>query len=108
MVRAIVGEFFSPSKTAACPPALHSDSNSILIDPLAVSRPADSLCYIKCPLHTVIKLVPVAYGCKYDYVVLPVEAVNTHRDKPQVINTNFIKRTSLKWNELNAVRDNRK
>lgn len=53
----------------------------------------DSLCYIKCPLHTVIKLVPVAYGCKSDYIGLPVEAVNTHREKPQVISP-FIKKSS--------------
>ncbi|XP_056158053.1 6-phosphofructo-2-kinase/fructose-2,6-bisphosphatase [Lampris incognitus] len=38
--------------------------------------------YLKCPLHTVLKLTPVAYGCKVESVFLNIEAVNTHRDKP--------------------------
>jgi len=46
---------------------------------------ADSLCYINCPLHSVIKLTPIAYGCELQLVHLPVEAVNTHRNKPQHI-----------------------
>lgn len=40
--------------------------------------------YLKCPLHTVLKLTPVAYGCKVESVYLNVEAVNTHRDRPEV------------------------
>ncbi|MEE6526998.1 hypothetical protein FKM82_028006, partial [Ascaphus truei] len=40
--------------------------------------------YLKCSLHTVLKLTPVAYGCKVESISLNVEAVNTHRDKPQV------------------------
>ncbi|KAF3860931.1 hypothetical protein F7725_001186, partial [Dissostichus mawsoni] len=43
---------------------------------------SDELPYLKCPLHTVLKLTPVAYGCKVESVFLNVEAVNTHRDKP--------------------------
>ncbi|XP_031421906.1 6-phosphofructo-2-kinase/fructose-2,6-bisphosphatase 1 isoform X2 [Clupea harengus] len=39
--------------------------------------------YLKCPLHTVLKLTPVAYGCKVESVFLNVEAVNTHRDRPE-------------------------
>uniref|UniRef100_A0A673ZUS9 6-phosphofructo-2-kinase/fructose-2,6-biphosphatase 4b n=1 Tax=Salmo trutta TaxID=8032 RepID=A0A673ZUS9_SALTR len=39
--------------------------------------------YLKCPLHTVLKLTPVAYGCKVESVWLNVEAVNTHRDRPE-------------------------
>ncbi|XP_073446970.1 6-phosphofructo-2-kinase/fructose-2,6-bisphosphatase 1 isoform X2 [Dendrobates tinctorius] len=38
--------------------------------------------YLKCPLHTVLKLTPVAYGCKVESIYLNVEAVNTHREKP--------------------------
>ncbi|XP_014348046.1 6-phosphofructo-2-kinase/fructose-2,6-bisphosphatase 2 isoform X1 [Latimeria chalumnae] len=43
---------------------------------------AAELPYLKCPLHTVLKLTPVAYGCKVETIFLNVEAVNTHRDKP--------------------------
>ncbi|XP_066436750.1 6-phosphofructo-2-kinase/fructose-2,6-bisphosphatase 1 isoform X2 [Eleutherodactylus coqui] len=38
--------------------------------------------YLKCPLHTVLKLTPVAYGCKVESIYLNIEAVNTHREKP--------------------------
>ncbi|XP_042303410.1 6-phosphofructo-2-kinase/fructose-2,6-bisphosphatase 4-like, partial [Sceloporus undulatus] len=49
-----------------------------------LDKPAEKLPYLKCPLHTVLKLTPVAYGCKVESIFLNVEAVNTHRDKPQV------------------------
>uniref|UniRef100_A0A8C2WF34 6-phosphofructo-2-kinase/fructose-2,6-bisphosphatase 2 n=1 Tax=Cyclopterus lumpus TaxID=8103 RepID=A0A8C2WF34_CYCLU len=38
--------------------------------------------YMKCPLHTILKLTPVAYGCKVEMFYLNVESVNTHRDRP--------------------------
>uniref|UniRef100_A0A667XDU4 6-phosphofructo-2-kinase/fructose-2,6-biphosphatase 3 n=1 Tax=Myripristis murdjan TaxID=586833 RepID=A0A667XDU4_9TELE len=41
--------------------------------------------YLKCPLHTVLKLTPVAYGCKVESIYLNVEAVNTHRDRPEEV-----------------------
>ncbi|XP_048467956.1 6-phosphofructo-2-kinase/fructose-2,6-bisphosphatase 2 isoform X4 [Rhincodon typus] len=47
-----------------------------------MDKGADQLPYLKCPLHTVLKLTPVAYGCKMESVYLNVEAVNTHRDRP--------------------------
>ncbi|TMS16979.1 6-phosphofructo-2-kinase/fructose-2,6-bisphosphatase 2 [Larimichthys crocea] len=47
-----------------------------------LDKSADDLPYLKCPLHTVLKLTPVAYGCKVDMFDLKVEAVNTHRDRP--------------------------
>ncbi|XP_061112858.1 6-phosphofructo-2-kinase/fructose-2,6-bisphosphatase 2-like isoform X1 [Conger conger] len=47
-----------------------------------LDKSADNLPYLKCPLHTVLKLTPVAYGCKVDTFDLNVAAVNTHRDKP--------------------------
>ncbi|XP_062247561.1 6-phosphofructo-2-kinase/fructose-2,6-bisphosphatase 2-like isoform X1 [Platichthys flesus] len=47
-----------------------------------LDKGADDLPYLKCPLHTVLKLTPVAYGCKVDMFDLKVEAVNTHRDRP--------------------------
>ncbi|XP_036389163.1 6-phosphofructo-2-kinase/fructose-2,6-bisphosphatase 1-like isoform X1 [Megalops cyprinoides] len=47
-----------------------------------LDKSAEELPYLKCPLHTVLKLTPVAYGCKVESIFLNVEAVNTHRDKP--------------------------
>lgn len=69
----------------------------------------EELPYIKCPLHTVLKLTPMAYGewsrpfqglpsgpsslltfalfhpgCKVESVYLGVDSVNTHRDRPEV------------------------
>ena len=43
----------------------------------------EELPYLEVPLHTVIKLTPVAYGCKVDYINLGVPAVSTHR-RPKV------------------------
>lgn len=56
------------------------DTNSIHI-----SCYPDEMSYLKCPLHTVLKLTPVAYGCKVESIFLNVEAVNTHRDRPEVM-----------------------
>uniref|UniRef100_A0A4W6CT53 6-phosphofructo-2-kinase/fructose-2,6-bisphosphatase 2 n=1 Tax=Lates calcarifer TaxID=8187 RepID=A0A4W6CT53_LATCA len=47
-----------------------------------LDKSAEDLPYMKCPLHTVLKLTPVAYGCKVEMFYLNVEAVNTHRDRP--------------------------
>ncbi|XP_018424638.1 PREDICTED: 6-phosphofructo-2-kinase/fructose-2,6-bisphosphatase 1 isoform X2 [Nanorana parkeri] len=47
-----------------------------------LDKTAEELPYLKCPLHTVLKLTPVAYGCKVESIYLNVEAVNTHREKP--------------------------
>uniref|UniRef100_I3KJY5 6-phosphofructo-2-kinase/fructose-2,6-bisphosphatase 2 n=1 Tax=Oreochromis niloticus TaxID=8128 RepID=I3KJY5_ORENI len=49
-----------------------------------LDKGADDLPFLKCPLHTVLKLTPVAYGCKVDVFDLGVEAINTHRDRPLV------------------------
>lgn len=45
---------------------------------------SDELPYLEVPLHTIIKLTPVAYGCKVEHIRLPIEAVDTHRPKPKV------------------------
>lgn len=45
----------------------------------------EELPYLEVPLHTIIKLTPVAYGCKVEHIQLPIEAVDTHRPKPEVI-----------------------
>lgn len=44
----------------------------------------EELPYLRVPLHTVIKLTPVAYGCEMEQFQLPVAAVDTHREKPKV------------------------
>ena len=44
---------------------------------------SDELPYLRVPLHTVIKLTPVAYGCRVEKFDLKVPAVNTHREKPK-------------------------
>ncbi|XP_064198694.1 6-phosphofructo-2-kinase/fructose-2,6-bisphosphatase 3 isoform X2 [Anguilla rostrata] len=49
-----------------------------------LDKSADEMPYLKCPLHTVLKLTPVAYGCKVESISLNVDAVNTHRDRPEV------------------------
>ncbi|NXL79499.1 F262 bisphosphatase, partial [Leptocoma aspasia] len=49
-----------------------------------LDKSADELPYLRCPLHTILKLTPVAYGCKVETISLNVEAVNTHRDKPSL------------------------
>uniref|UniRef100_A0A8C8JGD7 6-phosphofructo-2-kinase domain-containing protein n=1 Tax=Oncorhynchus tshawytscha TaxID=74940 RepID=A0A8C8JGD7_ONCTS len=47
-----------------------------------LDKTSDELPYLKCPLHTALKLTPVAYGCKVEHVFLNIEAVNTHRERP--------------------------
>ncbi|XP_069065467.1 6-phosphofructo-2-kinase/fructose-2,6-bisphosphatase 1 isoform X2 [Pleurodeles waltl] len=47
-----------------------------------LDKSAEELPYLKCPLHTVLKLTPVAYGCKVESIFLNIEAVNTHRERP--------------------------
>jgi len=49
-----------------------------------MDRPIEQLPYVEVPLHTVIKLTPVAYGCDIEFIALNVPSVNTHRDKPEV------------------------
>uniref|UniRef100_A0A8C1B222 6-phosphofructo-2-kinase/fructose-2,6-biphosphatase 4a n=1 Tax=Cyprinus carpio carpio TaxID=630221 RepID=A0A8C1B222_CYPCA len=53
-----------------------------------LDKTAEELPYLKCALHTVLKLTPMAYGCKVESVCLNVDAVNTHRDRPSVRFTN--------------------
>ncbi|XP_046334691.1 6-phosphofructo-2-kinase/fructose-2,6-bisphosphatase 3-like isoform X3 [Haliotis rufescens] len=51
-------------------------------------KSAEDLPYLKVPLHTVIKLTPVAYGCRVELISLNIEAVNTHREKPKTVLAN--------------------
>ncbi|XP_060803208.1 6-phosphofructo-2-kinase/fructose-2,6-bisphosphatase isoform X2 [Amyelois transitella] len=50
-----------------------------------LDKSAEELPYLHVPLHTVIKLTPVAYGCREEHIKLSVAAVDTHRPKPSVI-----------------------
>ncbi|RWS15472.1 6-phosphofructo-2-kinase/fructose-2:6-bisphosphatase-like protein [Dinothrombium tinctorium] len=49
-----------------------------------LDKPSEELPYLKVPLHTIIRLTPVAYGCETTHIKIPIDAVNTHRDKPAV------------------------
>ncbi|XP_018354655.1 PREDICTED: 6-phosphofructo-2-kinase/fructose-2,6-bisphosphatase 1 isoform X1 [Trachymyrmex septentrionalis] len=49
-----------------------------------LDKSADELPYLEVPLHTIMKLTPVAYGCKVEHIRLPIEAVDTHRPKPKI------------------------
>ena len=44
--------------------------------------PEEQLPWVEVPLHTVIRLSPIAYGCKVDHIPLQVPRVSTHRSKP--------------------------
>lgn len=44
-----------------------------------LDMPPEELPYIKVPLHTVIKLTPIAYGCRVEQIPLNIEAVSTYR-----------------------------
>uniref|UniRef100_A0A8B9CF58 6-phosphofructo-2-kinase/fructose-2,6-biphosphatase 4 n=2 Tax=Anser TaxID=8842 RepID=A0A8B9CF58_9AVES len=61
-----------------------------------LDKPAEQLPYLKCPLHTVLKLTPVAYGCKVESIFLNVEAVNTHRDKPENVGVDRSREEALR------------
>ncbi|KAM3957124.1 6-phosphofructo-2-kinase/fructose-2,6-biphosphatase isoform 3-T3 [Aphomia sociella] len=50
-----------------------------------LDKSAEELPYLHVPLHSVIKLTPVAYGCREEHIALSVAAVDTHRPKPCVI-----------------------
>ncbi|XP_063743224.1 6-phosphofructo-2-kinase/fructose-2,6-bisphosphatase 1 isoform X3 [Eleginops maclovinus] len=53
-----------------------------------MNKPAEELPYLRCPLHTVLKLTPIAYGCKVESFFLNIEAVNTHRERPGNVDIN--------------------
>ena len=47
----------------------------------------EDLPWLEVPFHTVVKLSPIAYGCKVEYIPLGVPSVTTHRDRPEVPGT---------------------
>lgn len=63
-----------------------SNSNRIIhTDAYNLGTNTDELPYIEVPLHCILKLTPVAYGCKVEQIPMSIEAVNTHRAKPAPI-----------------------
>ncbi|KAL7418435.1 Fructose-2,6-bisphosphatase [Cryptotrichosporon argae] len=48
-----------------------------------LALPQEELPYINVPLHTLIKITPMAYGCHEERFPLAIEAVDTHRPKPK-------------------------
>lgn len=52
-----------------------------------LDKSADELPYLQVPLHSVMKLTPVAYGCKVETIPFPIDAVDTHRPKPKIPGT---------------------
>ncbi|XP_037701223.1 6-phosphofructo-2-kinase/fructose-2,6-bisphosphatase 3 isoform X2 [Choloepus didactylus] len=48
-----------------------------------LDKSAEEMPYLKCPLHTVLKLTPIAYGCRVESIYLNVESVNTHRERSE-------------------------
>jgi len=47
-----------------------------------MEKPLSDLPYINVPLHTLLKITPVAYGCEVEHIKFPVDAVDTHRPRP--------------------------
>ncbi|CAL8336199.1 unnamed protein product [Merluccius merluccius] len=60
-----------------------------------LDKTAEELPYLNCPLHTVMKLTPVAYGCKVESICLNVEAVNTHRERPENVDVSRMSEEAL-------------
>ncbi|XP_029012857.1 6-phosphofructo-2-kinase/fructose-2,6-bisphosphatase 2-like isoform X4 [Betta splendens] len=64
-----------------------------------LDKSADELPYLMCPLHTVLKLTPVAYGCNVDTFDLKVEAVSTDRPlnkvRTDVVSPALLRRNSF-------------
>ncbi|KAL0268490.1 UNVERIFIED_CONTAM: hypothetical protein PYX00_010415 [Menopon gallinae] len=52
-----------------------------------LDKNSDELPYLQVPLHTVMKLTPVAYGCRVEFIKLGIDAVDTHRPKPKIPGT---------------------
>lgn len=48
-----------------------------------LNKSHQELPYLEIPLHTVIKLTPRAYRCDMEMYPLGIEAVDTHRPKPE-------------------------
>ncbi|XP_037271340.2 6-phosphofructo-2-kinase/fructose-2,6-biphosphatase isoform X1 [Rhipicephalus microplus] len=49
-----------------------------------LDKNSEELPYLRVPLHSIIKLTPMAYGCEMKKFSVPIAAVDTHRAKPSV------------------------
>lgn len=49
-----------------------------------LEKSEEDLPWIDIPFHTIVKLSPIAYGCKVEYIPLGIPSVSTHRPKPDV------------------------
>lgn len=49
-----------------------------------MDKNSSELPYLRVPLHAVLKLTPVAYGCELELFDLSISAVDTHREKPPI------------------------
>ncbi|XP_077546472.1 6-phosphofructo-2-kinase/fructose-2,6-biphosphatase isoform X2 [Haemaphysalis longicornis] len=47
-----------------------------------LDKNSEELPYLRVPLHSIVKLTPVAYGCEMKKYSVPIAAVDTHRSKP--------------------------
>lgn len=65
----------------------------------------DELPYIKCSLHTVLKLTPVAYGCKVEQFSLDVHAVDTHRPRAIATSPNRSPQEALSVNPNHSIKE---
>jgi len=52
-----------------------------------LDKPLDELPYVQVPLHTLIRVSPVASGCEVEFVPMGVDAVDTHRPKTAATNS---------------------
>ena len=50
---------------------------------VSLTRSYPSAEFSQIPLHTLIKITPLAYGCNEERYPLPIAAVDTHRPKPK-------------------------
>ncbi|XP_040355829.1 6-phosphofructo-2-kinase/fructose-2,6-bisphosphatase isoform X5 [Ixodes scapularis] len=52
-----------------------------------LDKNSEELPYLRVPLHGIIKLTPMAYGCEVKKFSVPIAAVDTHREKPSIPGT---------------------
>lgn len=53
-----------------------------------MNKPHHELPYLRVPLHTLIKLTPVAYGCEVEHIDWDISAVDTYRPPPPILEMN--------------------
>ncbi|XP_077495451.1 6-phosphofructo-2-kinase/fructose-2,6-biphosphatase isoform X3 [Amblyomma americanum] len=52
-----------------------------------LDKNSEELPYLRVPLHSIIKLTPMAYGCEMKKFSVPIAAVDTHRARPSIPGT---------------------